>query len=119
MNALHLGADPAFWGADGGGSFDLSIGTAGFFAHSGKWREKSTTVRMLRPLPPSEGDAFAGESIARRTAEGEGQSSTAPRRRRRWLPSSPVRENLEMMARIYGASGKERGGGAKGRGPGA
>ena len=110
MNAIETrGLTRRFGARTAVDHLDLSIGKGEFFALlGGNGAGKSTTVRMLCGLlPPSEGDAFLlGESIAQNSGRVKTKLNSSPQETA-VAPKLSVRENLEMMARIYGASREE------------
>lgn len=89
--------------------FSLSIREGELFALLGvNGAGKTTTIRMLTGLcRPTGGEAFVmGNSVLTKLSEVKKCSNLSPQETA-VAPNLTVRENLELMARIYGASKKE------------
>ncbi len=86
-------------------ALDLSIGEGELFALLGvNGAGKTTTIRMLTGLlPPDGGEAFIhGHSVTRDSLACKRLTAVSPQESA-FAPKLSVRENLELMAGIYGA----------------
>lgn len=90
---------------------DLEVRAGELFALLGvNGAGKTTTIKMLTCLTkPTSGEAeIFGCSIAEKAAEVKGMIGVSPQETA-VAPNLTVKENLELMCRVYGFSGKKRG----------
>ncbi len=90
-------------------NLSLSVADGEFFGLLGQnGAGKTTTIKMLCGLtPPSEGDAYLyGKSVTADTAVCRAMINVSPQETA-VAPSLSVRENLELTARLWGASASE------------
>ena len=110
MNAIEtLRLTKRFSGRTAVDGLDLAIAEGEFFALLGQnGAGKTTTIRMLTCLlAPSEGDALImGESIVHSAEAAKAQSNLSPQETA-VAQNLTVRENLVLIARLYGAEKKQ------------
>lgn len=107
MNAIETtGLTKRFRGRTAVDDLNLTIAQGEFFALLGQnGAGKTTTIRMLTCLlAPSAGDALLmGESIARNAEAAKAHSNLSPQETA-IAQNLTVRENLMLIARLYGAN---------------
>ena len=110
MNAIEtMRLTKRFSGRTAVDGLDLAIAEGEFFALLGQnGAGKTTTIRMLTCLlAPSEGDALImGESIVHSAEAAKAQSNLSPQETA-VAQNLTVRENLVLIARLYGAEKKQ------------